>query len=175
MKPMLRFRIRSLLIVTALICTALSFGVCRTHLHILAAMVSNDDITLDVSSATLELTGPSRVLAWFGDDSRPVFLNLLKSPDKFAAAHVALTELTEQPSWFSGRIELTKIGEQEYNRMSCRVDGSGLEIDDLDSQPPLKEWWDDYFPLAERREQSIVNGGIMMFGDLDFSDLVASN
>lgn len=126
-------------------------------------MVSNDDVALDVSSQTLKLTGASRILAWFGKESRPIFLTLLESPDQFAAAHVALTELTERPSWHSGRIYTCQSGQLEFNRMYCDHDGKDVIFPELKVQPPLKEWWDDYFPLAEAREHSIVNGGLMFF------------
>ena len=142
--------------------------VCDAHLQVLAAFVSNDDVTIDISTSNVELHGATNVLASFGKDARPYFLDMLESPDKFGAAHVALTELTESPSWFSGKLDMNNSDNYDYNRMSCRANGNEFEIDEFTSQPPLKEWWDDYLLLARKREGSTLTGGIMTFGDFPF-------
>ena len=67
---------------------------------------------------TVELSGATSMLAAFGKDARPYFLDMLDTPDRFGAAHVALTELTEPPSRFSGKLDLSNSGNYEYNRMS---------------------------------------------------------
>ena len=67
---------------------------------------------------TVELSGATSMLAAFGKDARPYFLDMLDTPDRFGAAHVALTELTEPPSRFSGKLDLSNSCNYEYNRMS---------------------------------------------------------
>ena len=84
----------------------------------MAALASNDDVTIDESNNTVELSGATSMLAAFGKDARPYFLDMLDTPDRFGAAHVALTELTEPPSRFSGKLDLSNSGNYEYNRMS---------------------------------------------------------
>lgn len=115
---MLRFKLLTLSVITAVTAVLTAVFVCDKDLQVLAALASNDDVTIDESNNTVELSGATSMLAAFGKDARPYFLDMLDTPDRFGAAHVALTELTEPPSRFSGKLDLSNSGNYEYNRMS---------------------------------------------------------
>ena len=167
---MYRFSIRRLLLAMLAIGVILAFATDSPHLKLIAIFASNDDVVLNSSCKRIDVTGATSLIALFGTNARETLIQQLDNPNKFAAAHVALTQLESPNSKHQMALNIDGP-EQNCNRMKYSLNGKSNLQFDLSGQPPLKRWWRDYLPRKDHREQLIVCSGILVFGDLEFPGL----
>ena len=103
------------------------------------------------------------MLTWFGDGCRDQLIGKLNNPQKFAAAHVALTELTV---FSATSIPIEDSKSFQFVEMRYDLDpGNGL-LFEFDPQLPLQKWWLDFLDSYDIRRNQTLCSGVLIFGDL---------
>lgn len=170
---MTRFTTRNLLVTTLLMGVVMAFTFGSPHLDCLALFMSNDDVVLNSNGDGIEITGAASIIAWFGSPAREILVRQLDHPNRFAAAHFALTEMgpaSDRPM----RVR-TDESEQCCNRMPYSLNASRELKFDFGCQPPLKRWWREYLRKKDRLDKLPISSGVVVFGDLDFTELDDDN
>ena len=135
-----RFRLSTLFCVVAIFCVALAFP--RLRLSYLCWAMSNDDITCFAEGKVrVKCEGPAKqIVDTYGLPARDALKSMLSDPDRFAAAHSALTEITGVktggsyclgPPPSSGRA----------NELVYQIDSNRKLSFSLDENLHLSDWW----------------------------------
>ena len=132
----LQFRLAWLFVAITIV--AICFAAGNLRLNYLAWTMNNDDVISD-GGVDLVIKGPAkRIVEEYGLAGRAVLKSTLDDPQRFAAAHVALVELTgvkTGSTWHSG------AGEFVFNKLTYHRDTNNGVAFKLDDNPELESWW----------------------------------
>ena len=135
-----RFRLATLLGVLALACIVLAFP--RMRLSYLCWAMSNNDITsLAEGGVRVQCEGSARTIVDdYGLAARSALKSMLSDPDRFVAAHFALTEITGVKT--GGTLTLgPPPNTGTANKLVYHVDAARKLSFNLDDNHHLSEWW----------------------------------
>ena len=109
------------------------------------------------------------MLTWFGNGSRDQLIANLNQPQKFAAAHVALTELTE---FTRTSIPIEDTKSFQFVEMRYDLAPGNRPLFEFDSQLPLQKWWLEFLDSYDIRRNQTLRSGVLIFGDLRQCEVV---
>lgn len=156
-KTHLQFRLVWLFVAVSIVAMCLSYRGIR--LSYLAWTMSNTDVTSDGGSE-LRCGGPTkRIVEEFGLAARDILKTKLNDPERFAAAHVALADITNAKTgttWHVGS------GQFVYNRLNYSRNTNNALRFELTQNSHLATWWFDTvgehvgIPLVDEESNELV-------------------
>lgn len=138
----LRFRFRYQLSSLLLVMTGVAMSLAYPHwrLSYLCWRMSNDDIS--IYGVDIQCAGYAAIIAKeFGLDARSKLKSLLSDPDRFAAAHAVLAEITKVKQ---GGTLGPLPGKYIANKLQYTISENGVVSMQLRDNQHLKEWWIAY-------------------------------